>query len=194
MEWMKSTNQKNLRIPKSTQAEEQHLKEMLRVDHAGELGAVRIYDGQLAGLAFHPKSASTKRQIRHMHQQEKEHLAEFNQTLPARNVRPTALQPFWHVAGGSLGFATAILGEKFAHACTAAVETVIDHHYEEQIQLVRKEGDHKLADTLKKFQAEEVEHKDLAISQGAEDIPFYGMFRQVVELGCRTAIRLSEKI
>jgi hypothetical protein len=93
------------------------LKEMLRVDHAGELGAVRIYDGQLAGLSFHPKSTSTKRQIRHMHQQEKEHLAEFNHTLPARRVRPTALQPFWHVAGGALGFATAALGENYSKPC-----------------------------------------------------------------------------
>ncbi len=191
---MEHSNEKKLRIPKSSHHEEEHLKEMLRVDHAGELGAVRIYDGQLAGLSFHPKSTSTRRQIRHMHQQEKEHLAEFNHTLPARRVRPTALQPFWHVAGGALGFATAALGEKFAHACTAAVETVIDHHYEEQIQQVRKEGDHGLADKLSKFQAEEVEHKNLAIAQGAEEIPLYGAFRQIVEAGCRTAIRLSEKI
>ncbi|HZV56947.1 MAG TPA: demethoxyubiquinone hydroxylase family protein [Sphingobium sp.] len=163
---------------------------MLRVDQAGEYGAVRIYGGQLAVLGDrHPMS----REIAHMAAQEVRHRAHFDAMVAARGVRPTALQPIWHVAGFALGAATALLGPEAAMACTAAVETEIDAHYARQLDALG-DDDPELSTAIADFQAEEVEHRDLALRSGAEQAPAYPLLSGLIRLGCRAAIALSEKI
>jgi ubiquinone biosynthesis monooxygenase Coq7 len=163
---------------------------MLRVDQAGEYGAVRIYAGQLAVLGDrHPMS----REIAHMAVQEERHRAHFDAMIARRGVRPTVLQPMWHVAGFALGAATALLGPKAAMACTAAIETEIDAHYEEQLKQLGTD-DPELSDAIADFQAEEVEHREAALRAGAEQAPGYPLLSGLIRLGCRAAIRLSEKI
>jgi len=166
---------------------------MVRVDHAGEFGAVRIYAGQLAVLRGRPGMEHTVAEIEHMAAQEDEHLERFDTLINERKVRPTALGPFWHVAGYALGAATALIGPEAAMACTAAVETEIDDHYAAQeAELADKDAD--LKDTVTKFRAEEIEHKETALREGAENAPAYPLLSSAIRLGCRTAIRLSEKI
>jgi 3-demethoxyubiquinol 3-hydroxylase len=164
---------------------------MLRVDQAGEYGAARIYAGQLAVLGGRHPSART---IGHMAAQEQRHLDTFNAMMAERGTRPTLLQPFWHVAGYALGAATALMGPRAAMACTAAIETEIDRHYGEQLAELEGANDAPLADAIREFQAEEVEHKDAAIAAGAEQIPGYPMLSAVLQLGCRAAIGLSKRI
>jgi ubiquinone biosynthesis monooxygenase Coq7 len=165
---------------------------MIRVDHAGEFGAVRIYAGQLAVLG--PKHKLTP-VIRHMAEQEDEHLATFEKIMSERNVRPTALGPLWHVAGFALGAATALMGQRAAMACTAAVEEVIDEHYQSQRELLDHwEVEPELNATIQAFQADEVEHRDTAIDYGAEQAPGYGLLSGGIKAGCRAAIWLSKRI
>lgn len=162
---------------------------MLRVDQAGEFGATRIYAGQLAVLGDrHPSSAD----IRHMAAQEQGHLARFNTMLAERGVRPTVLQPFWHVAGYALGAATALIGPEAAMACTAAIETEIDLHYTEQLDALG-EDDPDLRETIREFRDDERAHRDKAIEAGAERAPAYPLLSAAIRLGCRAAIRLSER-
>src|SRR6201994_2208551 len=137
---------------------------MIRVDHAGEYGAVRIYEGQLAVL----KNRASADTIRHMAEQEQRHLKTFDKLVNERRVRPTALEPVWRVAGFALGAATAMLGEKAAMACTAAVEEVIDEHYASQVAQLG-DSDPKFKATVEDFRAEEVAHRETALSHGAED-------------------------
>lgn len=166
------------------------LAEMLRVDQAGEYGAARIYAGQMAVFGHRHRLSAT---IRHMAEQEARHLETFDSLLHERRVRPTLLQPFWHGAGFALGAVTALMGERAAMACTAAVEEVIDRHYEAQkLALAEEEPD--LAETIARFQAEEVEHRDTAIAHGAEDTPGYGALAGAIRFGCRAAIALAKKI
>ena len=163
---------------------------MLRVDQAGEYGAVRIYAGQLAVLGDrHPMS----RQISHMASQEARHRAHFDAMIARRGVRPTLLQPVWHVAGFALGAATALLGPEAAMACTAAIETEIDAHYERQLQTLGTD-DPELSTAIADFQAEEVEHRETALKAGAERAPAYPLLSGLIRLGCRAAIAISEKI
>jgi len=163
---------------------------MIRVDHAGEYGAVRIYAGQRAVMGEnHPKSGL----LRHMHAQEEVHLDRFNRLMTAREVRPTVLTPLWHVAGFALGAATALMGEKAAMACTAAVEEVIDDHYEEQRRALEGK-DPELEDMIETFQAEEVEHLEIAKKHGAEDAPGYPVLSGVIKAGCRAAIWISKRV
>jgi 3-demethoxyubiquinol 3-hydroxylase len=165
-------------------------RKMLRVDQAGEYGAARIYAGQLAVLGNrHPVA----RDIGHMAAQEKRHLDHFNGMMVDRGVAPTVLQPFWHVAGYALGAATALIGPRAAMACTAAIETEIDRHYAAQLEALG-ESDPPLSAAIVDFQAEEVEHKAAAIAAGAEDLPGYSVLSAAIRLGCRAAIRLSEKL
>tara|TARA_B100001939_G_C16942787_1_gene618985 strand:- start:1759 stop:2346 length:588 start_codon:yes stop_codon:yes gene_type:complete len=168
----------------------QLIDRFLRVDHAGEYGAVRIYQGQLAVLGDnHPKSAL----IRHMKDQEDIHLRRFNDMIVQRGVRPTALTPLWHMAGFALGAGTALLGEKAAMACTEAVEEVIDKHYADQIeQLGEDEKD--LAQELEKFRQEEREHHDTAVEHGARSAPGYSLLSRMIKFGCRTAIKIAERV
>ncbi|TNE63222.1 MAG: demethoxyubiquinone hydroxylase family protein [Alphaproteobacteria bacterium] len=163
---------------------------MVRVDHAGEFGAVRIYAGQRAILGERHAKAGL---LRHMHEQEKVHLARFDKLIAERGVRPTALAPVWHVAGFALGAATAFLGEKAAMACTAAVEEVIDDHYQSQRDTL-KGSDPELEEVIETFQAEEVEHKEIALAHGAEETPAYPLLAGVIKAGCRAAIWLSKRV
>jgi ubiquinone biosynthesis monooxygenase Coq7 len=168
-----------------------NLARMLRVDHAGEHGAVQIYRGQLAVLG-HTASGHT---IRHMEEQEKAHLKTFDRLIVEHGVRPTVLSPFWHMAGFALGAATALMGEKAAMACTAAVEEVIDEHYAQQIAALETDGapSQALKETLESFRADEIAHRDTALSHGAEETPGYGLLSGAIKAGCRLAIRLSER-
>jgi len=163
---------------------------MIRVDHAGEYGAVRIYAGQLAVLG--KRKSETADAIRKMAEQEQEHLAAFDKLINERRVRPTALEPVWRVAGFALGAATALLGEKAAMACTAAVEEVIDEHYAQQVE--RLDGDLPLKQAVEKFRADEVAHKNEALERGAEEAPGYKLLSETIKAGCRLAIKLSERI
>lgn len=167
---------------------------MLRVDHAGEFGAVAIYRGQLAVFSRQPGRERIVGQLRHMHEQEQEHLKAFNSLLSKGRVRPTALTPFWEAAGFALGAATALLGEKAAHACTEAVETVIEGHYGDQVEELEKAGETDLAATMTRFRDEEIEHRDLAASEGASEAPAYPLLSGLIRTGCRIAIKISEKV
>lgn len=163
---------------------------MLRVDQAGEYGATRIYAGQLAVLGDRAEIAG---EIRHMAEQELEHRAKFDALLAQRGVRPTALQPFWDVAGFALGAATALIGPKAAMACTAAVETEIDLHYTAQLEELG-DSDPELAAMIHDFRADERAHRDTALAAGAEQAPAYPLLSGAIRLGCRVAIRLAERI
>jgi ubiquinone biosynthesis monooxygenase Coq7 len=165
---------------------------MIRVDHAGEFGAVRIYEGQLAVLGTRPGAKKTAAVIRKMAAQEQLHLASFEELINERRVRPTALEPVWRVAGYALGAATALLGENAAMACTAAVEEVIDEHYARQIAHLGH--DPELKDRIEKFRADEIAHRDEALAHGAEKAPGYRLLSQSIKAGCRLAIRLSTRI
>lgn len=184
---MSSLKDKN--IPK-TMSKEAQLDRIIRVDHAGEYGAVRIYEGQLAVFGDqHPMSDTVK----HMKEQEDVHLERFNALIREYNARPTLITPLWHVAGFALGAGTALLGTKAAMACTEAVEEVIDKHYAEQIEdLGDDEGP--LAETLEKFRQEEVEHKQIAIDNGAQDVPAHGLLYGAIKLGVKTVIKVAERI
>ena len=171
----------------------ERVERMIRVDHAGEYGAARIYDGQLAILGHRHRFSPA---IRYMAEQERKHLATFDRLVNERRVRPTLLSPVWHVAGFALGAATALMGEKAAMACTAAVEEVIDDHYGEQLDqlTVMDEKDQELIETVEQFRAEEVEHRDTAIEHGAKETPGYFLLSAAIKTGSRAAIWLSKRI
>jgi len=172
--------------------ERTELHRMIRVDQAGEFGATRIYEGQLAVMGDRgPHSA----EIRHMAAQEAEHRAKFDALLTRRGVRPTALHSLWSGAGYALGAATALLGPEAAMACTAAVETEIDKHYTEQLEKLQATGaDPELAEMIEAFRADERDHLDAAIANGAERAPAYPLLAGAIRLGCRIAIKVSERI
>lgn len=161
---------------------------MIRVDHAGEYGAVRIYDGQLAMIG----RGRARDAIRQMAEQEQRHLAAFDELVRARQVRPTVLTPLWHVAGYALGAATALLGERAAMACTVAVEEVIDEHYQGQTERLGT-ADPALAKTIETFRAEEAQHRATAIEHGATETLGYELISAVVKTGSRLAIWLSTR-
>jgi len=165
------------------------IERIIRVDQAGEYGAVRIYQGQLAVLGKGPKGDM----IRHMKEQEDVHLDTFTKMASERRVRPTALMPLWHIAGFALGAGTALLGEKAAMACTVAVEETIDEHYQAQI---KKLGDDEkdLRDTCATFREEELEHRDIGYAHGAENAAGYPILSRAIKFGTKLAINLSEKI
>ena len=169
------------------------LAEILRVDHAGELGAVSIYRGQRAVLDAAPGHARIAGQLAEMEAQEQAHLARFDQLVTERRVRPTALAPVWRLAGFALGASTALMGDKAAHACTEAVETVIEEHYAGQIAELQAR-DPELAAELSRFRDEELAHRDLAVDEGAREAPGYGLLAAMIRTGCRAAIKISEKI
>ncbi|EDP66584.1 Ubiquinone biosynthesis protein COQ7 [alpha proteobacterium BAL199] len=161
---------------------------IVRVDHAGEFGAQRIYEGQLAVLGRRPCAKT----IRHMKEQEERHLAAFEGLIRSRRVRPTILHPLWNIAGFALGAGTALLGEKAAMACTIAVEEVIDDHYRRQTEAL---GDDEAAlkETIEEFRAEEAEHRDIGKEHGGEEAVGYPMMRAAIRAGSRAAIWLSER-
>lgn len=165
------------------------IERIIRVDQAGEYGAVRIYEGQLAVLGRGPKGDM----IRHMKEQEDVHLDTFSKMASERRVRPTALMPIWHVAGFMLGAGTALLGEKAAMACTVAVEETIDEHYQGQIEKLG-DDEKELRETCSKFRDEELEHRDIGYEHGAENAPGYPLLSRAIKLGTKLAINLSERI
>jgi ubiquinone biosynthesis monooxygenase Coq7 len=165
---------------------------MIRVDQAGEYGATRIYAGQLAVMGDRGPHSPV---IRAMAEQEAGHLAKFDALVARRGTRPTALQPFWSVAGYTLGAATALIGPEAAMACTAAIEEEIDRHYTRQLAELEEEGDDpELARMIGEFRDDEREHRDAALRLGAEPAPAYPLLSAAIRLGCRAAIRLSERI
>ena len=167
------------------------IEAMIRVDHAGEYGAVRIYEGHLAVLGARNSRAADA--IRHMAEQEQRHLRRFDALVNDRRVRPTALEPLWRVAGFALGAATALMGEEAAMACTAAVEDVIDKHYAAQVARLGNR-DRELKETVEAFRIDEAAHRDTAIAHGAEQAAGYRLLSEGIKAGCRLAIALSEKI
>lgn len=169
---------------------EDDVKSMIRVDHAGEYGALRIYAGQLAVMGDSPE----RNTIKHMLEQEQKHFDTFEDIMRTRKVRPTALMPLWHVAGFALGAATALMGKKAAFACTAAVESVIDGHYAAQKQRLDGKDEAALAGTIEKFREEEVEHHDIAMENGAEQAPLYSLLAYGIKSASRLAIYLSTRI
>ncbi len=167
----------------------QLVERMIRVDHAGEFGAARIYEGQLAVLKNHPSAQL----IQHMAEKERKHLDHFEELIVERGIRPTVLSPVWHLSGFILGAASAALGKDAAMACTEAVETVIDKHYEKQInQLGPDEQD--LKEALQEFRRDEIDHRDSAIESGAKNAPGYQTLGATVRASTRLAIWLSERL
>ena len=169
------------------------MKDMsISVDHAGVYGAVRIYQGQLAVFGYHHPLSDT---IKHMKEQEDVHLERFNTLIRENKTRPTLITPFWHVAWFALGAGTALLGPKAAMACTEAVEEVIDDHYAQQINYLNKDKtESALAKELEKFRQEEIEHKQTAIDNGAQETPAHGLLYGMIKIGVKTAIKIAERI
>ena len=177
---MKKTNQKTL-------------EEIIRVDHAGERGAIKIYEGQLLALKTVKQDNNLKDKIEEMQEQEKEHLEYFEKEIQKRKIKPTYLLPLWDVMGVALGFGTAILGKKAAMLCTASVEEVIEDHYQNQLKkLGNDEMD--LKAKIEKFKGEEVNHKNIAYESGATNKGLYSIMDKVIRTGSRIAITISEKI
>jgi 3-demethoxyubiquinol 3-hydroxylase len=162
---------------------------MVRVDHAGEYGATRIYQGQLDVLGRHRGAG----EIRRMAETENRHLARFEQLMHERRVRPTLLHPLWSVAGYALGVATALLGERAALACTVAIEDVIDEHYRDQAEYLA-DIDPELRHTVLSFRDDEIAHRDVALAHGAEDALGYELITAAVKTGSRIAIWLSTRL
>jgi ubiquinone biosynthesis monooxygenase Coq7 len=174
-------------------ARAERVAQMLRVDHAGELAAGAIYRGQRAVLRASPGAGRALAQISDMEAQEDEHLARFDAILTQRRVRPSLLAPLWRAAGFGLGAATALIGERAAHACTEAVETVIEGHYAAQIVEIAP-SEPVLAAELSRFRDDELAHRDIAIAEGARQAPAYPVLAAVIRAGCRAAIRIAEKV
>jgi ubiquinone biosynthesis monooxygenase Coq7 len=172
---------------------ESRLAEMIRVDHAGEYGAVQIYRGQRAVFDRIEGKQHAARLIAEMEAGEQEHLKTFDRLIAERGVRPTLMAPVWRVAGFGLGAVTALMGEQAAHACTEAVEEVIEEHYARQSEALQG-VDTELKHVVDKFREDEVAHKDTAIEQGAREAPGYPVLSALIKFGCRAAIRISEKI
>jgi ubiquinone biosynthesis monooxygenase Coq7 len=163
---------------------------MLRVNQAGEYGAMRIYAGQLAVLGNRHPAA---RLIARMAAQEQQHLDRFDALMNSRNIRPTLLQPLWKIAGHALGAATALMSPRAAMACTVAVETEIDRHYARQLSSIGSQ-DSELAEAISEFRDDEIEHRDIALAAGARETPAYPVLSALIRAGCRTAIALSKRI
>ncbi len=166
-----------------------YLAQMIRVNHAGEFGAKQIYAGQIAVLG----QTEIGDTLRHMAEQEAVHLKYFEEELVRRRIRPTAMHPIWRVMGFALGAGTAMLGKEAAMACTVAVEEVIDAHYEEQVQKLPA-NENVLKKKILKFQAEELEHRDIGLEHNAEKTPGYEFLYRAISGGCKAAIWLSKRI
>ena len=169
------------------------IEEFIRVDHAGERGAIKIYEGQLLALNTFVKDENLKKTIEKMKSHEKEHLDFFNKEIKKRNIKPTKLLPLWDLLGVGLGFGSAILGKKATMLCTASVEEVIDEHYQNQINEL--DSDEKvLKEKIKKFRDDELRHKDIAYEQGASKKGLYSILDKIIKTGSKVAINISEKI
>jgi ubiquinone biosynthesis monooxygenase Coq7 len=170
------------------------IEAMLRVDHAGEYGAVRIYKGQRAVFGANRATTRIARQLREMEADEQHHLDAFDGDIRAGRARPTVLAPIWNAAGFALGAVTALMGERAAHACTEAVETVIEEHYNQQIDQLHAMGETELVERVTRFRDEEVAHKNLAVDEGARSAPGYPLLSAAIKAGCHTAIAVSKRV
>ena len=169
------------------------IEEFIRVDHAGERGAIKIYEGQLLALNTFVKDENLKKTIEKMKNHEKEHLDFFNKEIKKRNIKPTKLLPLWDLLGVGLGFSSAIIGKKATMLCTASVEEVIDEHYQNQINEL--DSDEKvLKEKIKKFRDDELHHRDIAYEQGASKKGLYSILDKIIKTGSKIAISISEKI
>ena len=169
------------------------LEEFIRVDHAGERGAIKIYEGQLLALKTFKQNASLKRKIEEMKEHEREHYEYFDNEIKKRNIAPTKLLPLWDIMGVTLGFGTAMLGEKAAMLCTSSVEEVIDGHYKDQTYKLGKDEE-VLKKKIMKFRQDELDHKDIAYDNGAKKKGLFGILDKVIKTSSRIAITISEKI
>ena len=176
-----------------TKTNKKILEEIIRVDHAGERGAIKIYEGQLLALKTFKQDESLKRQIEEMKEHEKEHYEFFNQEIKRRNIEPTKLLPVWDLLGVTLGFGTAMLGKKAAMLCTASVEEVIDGHYKNQTYKL-EEDEKELKNKINKFRQDELNHKDIAYESGATKSGLYGLLDKLIKTSSNLAIKISEKI
>tara|TARA_B100000214_G_C23729888_1_gene518306 strand:- start:78 stop:611 length:534 start_codon:yes stop_codon:yes gene_type:complete len=171
----------------------QKLEEFIRVDHAGERGAIKIYEGQLLALNTIHKDEELKKTVEEMREHEREHCEFFEQEIKKRQIKPTKFLPLWDLLGVGLGFGTTLLGKKAAMLCTASVEEVIDKHYQNQINQL--EDDEKfLRDKIVKFREDEIHHKEIAYEEGASKDGIYYLLDKVIKTGSRIAINISEKI
>ena len=169
------------------------VKEFIRVDHAGERGAIKIYEGQLLALNTIIKNDELKKKIEEMQVHEKEHCDYFEKEIKKRNIKPTKLLPLWDLMGVTLGFGTAMLGEKAAMLCTASVEEVIDGHYKDQTYKLGKDEE-ELKKKIMKFRQDELDHKDIAYDNGATKKGLYGVLDKIIKTSSRIAITISEKV
>ena len=169
------------------------VEEFIRVDHAGERGAIKIYEGQLLALNTLIKDDNLKNTIQEMKAQEKEHCNYFENEIKKRNIKPTKLMPLWDLLGVGLGFGSTLLGKKAAMLCTASVEEVIDEHYKKQINQL-KSDENILKEKIKKFREDELHHKDIAYEKGATKKGLYKILDKIIKTGSKVAINISEKI
>ena len=176
-----------------TKTNKKTLEEIIRVDHAGERGAIKIYEGQLLALKTFKQDEDLKKQIEEMREHEKEHYEFFDREIRKRNIAPTKLLPLWDLHGVGLGFGTAMLGKKATMLCTASVEEVIDNHYKEQTYKL-KEDEKELKKKIVKFRNDELNHKNIAYESGATKDGLYGLLDKVIKTSSRIAIKISEKI
>ena len=177
---MKKTNQKTL-------------EEIIRVDHAGERGAIKIYEGQLLALKTIKQDNDLKDKIEEMKEQEKEHLEYFEKEIQKRKIKPTYLLPVWDLMGVTLGFGTALLGKKAAMLCTASVEEVIEDHYQNQLKKLGND-EMELKAKIEKFKNDEIGHKNIAYKSGATNKGIYSIMDKIIRTSSRIAITISEKI
>ena len=169
------------------------LEEFIRVDHAGERGAIKIYEGQLLALNTIYKDDNLKETIEEMREHEREHCEYFENEIKRREIKPTKFLPLWDLLGVGLGFGTTLLGKKAAMLCTASVEEVIDKHYQDQINQI-KDDEKDLRDKIIKFREDELHHKDIAYEKGASKKGFYSILDKLIKTGSKIAINISEKI
>ena len=169
------------------------IEEFIRVDHAGERGAIKIYEGQLLALNTIVKDENLKKIIEKMKIHEKEHCAFFENEIKNRNIKPTKFLPLWDLLGVTIGFSSTILGKKAAMLCTASVEEVIDEHYQNQINQLNSD-EKKLKEKITKFRQDELHHKDIAYEKGATKKGLYGILDKVIKTGSKIAINISEKV
>ena len=177
---MKKTNKKKI-------------EEFIRVDHAGERGAIKIYEGQLLALNTVFKDEKLKKTIEEMKNHEKEHLDFFSKEIKKRNIKPTKLLPLWDLLGIGLGFGSAMMGKKATMLCTASVEEVIDEHYQKQINQI-EDDEKRLKKKIIKFKEDELHHKDIAYDEGASKEGIYSILDKIIKTGSRIAINISEKV
>ena len=169
------------------------VEEFIRVDHAGERGAIKIYEGQLLALNTIIKNDELKKKIEEMQVHEKEHCDYFEKEIKKRKIKPTKFLPLWDLLGVGLGFGSAIIGKKATMLCTASVEEVIDQHYQNQINQL-KNDEKELKKKIVKFRNDELQHKDIAYEEGATKKGFYSIMDKIIKTGSKIAIGISEKI